>query len=143
MGIWCSRCVNKTEKKLFDQLSEKYTHLKNQYKVEWCKNDVRCLPFDFVIEDNKIIIELDGLHHFKQVSNWNSPEHNRKRDLYKMKCANDNGFSIIRILQDDVYYNKYDWLNELLLNIEKITNENIVQNIFMCKNDEYKDFMVI
>ena len=57
-----------------------------------------------------------------------------------MKCANDNGFSIIRILQDDVYYDRYDWLNELLLNIEKITNENTVQNIFMCKNDEYKDF---
>ena len=57
-----------------------------------------------------------------------------------MKCANQNGFSIIRILQKDVYNNKYIWLKELRENIEKITNENRVQNIYMCKNNEYKDF---
>jgi hypothetical protein len=60
--------------------------------------------------------------------------------LYKMKCANENGFSVIRILQNDVYKDKYDWLNELISNIEKITRENRVQNIYMCKNNEYKDF---
>ena len=63
-----------------------------------------------------------------------------KYDLYKMKCANDNGFSIIRILQKDVYKNKYDWLNELINNIDKITNDNITQNIYMCKNNEYDEF---
>jgi len=57
-----------------------------------------------------------------------------------MNCANENGYSIIRILQKDVYYNKYDWLSELINNIEKITNEKIVQNLYMCKNNEYKDF---
>ena len=57
-----------------------------------------------------------------------------------MKCSNENSFSIIRILQKDVYYNKYDWLSELCKNIEKITNEKTVQNIYMCKNNEYKDF---
>ena len=57
-----------------------------------------------------------------------------------MKCANENKFSVIRILQEDVFKNKYDWLHELLSNIEKITNENIAQNIYMCKNNEYKDF---
>ena len=31
-------------------------------------------------------------------------------------------------------------MNELCENIEKITNENVVQNIYMCKKDEYKDF---
>ena len=56
-----------------------------------------------------------------------------------MKCATKNGFSVIRILQKDVYYNKYDWLNELTNNIEKIINENRVQNIYMCKNNEYKN----
>ena len=57
-----------------------------------------------------------------------------------MKCANENNFSIIRILQDDVFKDKYDWLTELCDNIEKITIENRVQNIYMCKNNEYKDF---
>jgi very-short-patch-repair endonuclease len=68
-------------------------------------------------------------------------EHNRERDLFKMKCANENGFSIIRILQEDVLYDKYDWLNELIKNIEKVSYENRVQNIYMCIKDEYKDFV--
>ena len=141
-GIWCSFCVNKTEKILFDKLVEKYNNLRRQYKVDWCKN-IKHLPFDFVIEERKIIIELDGKQHFEQIGKWLSPEETRKNDIFKMKCANENGFSIIRILQKDVYKNKYDWLSELCLNIEKITNENRVQNIYMCKNNEYKDFDII
>jgi hypothetical protein len=58
-----------------------------------------------------------------------------------MKCANENGFSVIRLLQKDVYENKYHWLNGLISNIEKICLDNIVQNIYMCKNDEYKDYL--
>jgi very-short-patch-repair endonuclease len=141
-GVWCSFCVNKTEQILFDKLQEKYNYLKRQFKPDWCKKNTtnRLLPFDFIIEESKIIIELDGKQHFEQIGNWQSPEKTKVNDLYKMKCANENGFSIIRILQKDVYYNKYDWLTELIYNIEKITNENRVQNIYMCKNNEYKDF---
>jgi very-short-patch-repair endonuclease len=141
-GIWCSFCVNKTELILFNKLKEFYITLERQFKVEWCKkiNSKRFLPFDFVIKERKIIIELDGKQHFEQVGKWLSPDENIKNDLYKMKCANNNGFSIIRILQKDVYKNKYNWLNELIKNIEKITHENRVQNIYMCKNNEYKDF---
>jgi len=136
-GVWCSFCVNKTELILYNKLFEYYSTLKRQYKVDWCKN-IKHLPFDFVIEERKIIIELDGKQHFEQIGKWLSPEETRKNDIYKMKCANDNGFSVIRILQKDVYNNKYYWLNELINNIEKITNENRVQNIYMCKNNEYK-----
>jgi len=101
-GIWCSFCVNKTELILYNKLGEYYSTLKRQYKVDWCKN-IKHLPFDFVIEDRKIIIELDGKQHFEQIGNWLSPEETRKTDIFKMKCANENGFSIIRILQKDVF----------------------------------------
>jgi very-short-patch-repair endonuclease len=138
-GVWCSFCVNKTEKILYDKLVEKYNNLKRQYKVQWCKN-IKYLPFDFVIVDKNIIIELDGKQHFEQIEKWQSPEKTREIDKYKMKCANENGFSIIRILQKDVYNNKYNWLTELCDNIQKLINENRVQNIYMCKNNEYKDF---
>jgi very-short-patch-repair endonuclease/DNA-directed RNA polymerase subunit RPC12/RpoP len=138
-GIWCPYCVNKTELILFNSLKEFYITLERQFKVEWCKNK-KHLPFDFIIEERKIIIELDGKQHFEQVGKWLSPEETMTNDLYKMKCANDNGFSVIRILQKDVYKNKYDWLSELISNIEKITYENRVQNIYMCKNNEYKNF---
>jgi len=85
-------------------------------------------------------VELDGNQHLIQVSKWKTPEHNRRRDLYKMECANKNGYSIIRILQEDVFKDKYNWLEELQQNIKKIQDENIIQNIYMCKNNEYKDF---
>lgn len=138
-GSWCPKCRYKTEDIMNKIVKEKYPSLISQYKVDWCK-DKKHLPFDFVIEERKVILELDGIAHFKQVAKWKSPEHNRMRDLYKMKCANENGYSVIRILQEDVFYNRYHWLSELCENIEKITNENRVQNIYMCKKDEYKNF---
>lgn len=143
-GIWCPKCYNKTEKMVFKLLKSKYENVKHQYKVEWCKNieTNKYLPFDIILEDKKIIIETDGNQHIKQVSNWQSPEVTRKNDLFKMKKANENGFSIIRILQDDIYKKRYDWIPELEANIKKICNENVVQNIFMCKNNEYKDFVL-
>ena len=98
-GVWCSFCVNKTELILFTKLVICYSTLKRQFKVEWCKNSKsnRFLPFDFVIEERNLIIELDGKQHFEQIGKWLSPEETMKNYLYKMKCANDNGFSIIRI----------------------------------------------
>jgi very-short-patch-repair endonuclease len=137
---WCPYCVNKTEQKLYDNLQLIYPELQQQYKIEWCKNKTY-LPFDFVLESCKIIIELDGIQHFKQVSNWTSPEKTQENDKYKMKCANNNNFSIIRILQEDVFYDIFDWLNELKVNIEKIKNENKIQNIFICKDNEYDMFI--
>jgi len=60
-----------------------------------------------------------------------------------MKCANENGYSIIRVLQKDVFGDKYDWLKELVCVIENIKSEKIIQNIFLCKNDEYKNFCLL
>ena len=144
-GCWCPYCVNKTEQKLYDNLQPIYNNLEQQFKVEWCKSDFtnKCYPFDFILEEHKIIIELDGIQHFEQVSNWDSPQKTHERDKYKMKQANDNGYSIIRILQEDVFYDTYQWLEELKTNIEKIITENKVQNIFMCKDNEYKIFEVL
>jgi len=138
-GSWCPNCKYKTENIIYNTLIEFYPSLQRQIKVDWCKNKTH-LPFDFVLEEQKIVIECDGEQHWKQVSNWKSPEHNRKRDLYKMKCANENGYSVIRIVQEDVFKNKYDWFTELQQHILDICQQNIVQNIYMCKNDEYKDF---
>ena len=54
--------------------------------------------------------------------------------------ANKNNFSVIRILQEDVFYDSYNWLDELKYNINKIKEENKIQNIYMCKNNEYDVF---
>jgi very-short-patch-repair endonuclease len=138
-GQWCPYCINKTEKIVFNKLINVYPLFEHQFKPAWCVNSAtnKKLPFDFAILDKQIIIELDGKQHFKNVKNWNLFEDTQKRDIYKMKCANENNYSVIRILQEDVYNNKYDWLTELKENIYKIMNDNIVQNIFMCKKNEY------
>jgi len=135
-------CKNKTEIKLYDLIKEKYTIIK-QPKYDWCKNieTKKFLPFDFCIEEYKIIIELDGIQHFQKVEHFKTlPEEQKKRDLYKQKCANDNGYSVIRIYQEDIYHNTFDWLNELHKIIEEIINNKIIQNIYISKNNEYKDF---
>lgn len=138
-GSRCPSCINKTEQKLYEKLSQIYHILERQFKKEWCKN-ISYLPFDFVLEVLKIIIELDGPQHFIQIMNWKSPEETCKVDIYKMKCANDNGFSVIRLTQEDVYYDTYDWLGALDTTINKIIEEQVVQNIYLCKNNEYEHF---
>ena len=141
-NVWCPICVNKTEKKLYEQLLQIYPNIISQFRAYWCKNPIttRILPFDLVLEEQKVIIELDGPQHFVQISNWKTPEEQFENDQYKEKCANENGYSIIRIIQEDVWNDTYDWFNELTQNIIKITSENIIQNIYMCKNNEYNNF---
>lgn len=134
----CPLCIHKTEAKLFEKLLPFYPELKSQFQVEWCRQKYY-LPFDFVIQDHKIIIELDGKQHFEQVGNWTLPDDTIGRDIFKMKCANQNGYSIIRILQEDVWNDRYNWLKELLDNITILKNSNKVQNIFICKKNEYEN----
>jgi very-short-patch-repair endonuclease len=141
IGILDKVLNHKTEDKLSCKLKKLFPNytITKQFHKDWCKN-IRELLFDFVIEELKIIIELDGGQHFRQISNWSPPD--IKRDVYKMKCANENGYSVIRILQEDVYNDTYDWTNELKSNIEKIKKEKNIQNIYMCNNNEYNDHFI-
>ena len=66
-----------------------------------------------MIPEMQIIIELDGLQHFKQVSNWDSPENQFCNDMKKTMMACDNGYRVIRIIQEDVQNDSYDWYSVL------------------------------
>ena len=134
-GDGCPHCINKTEYKLWTLLKDKFPSVERQFKAEWCKQ-IRCLPYDFAIKDHKTIIELDGPQHFEQVSNWREPELQRQQDLFKMKCANDNGYRVIRVLQKEVADETFDF-GRLCGYIENSS----CQNIFVCNNDEYVNFM--
>jgi len=112
--------------------------------MEWCKNHLtgRCLPFDFVLYDRKIIIELDGPQHFVQVRNWRDPKFQFETDQYKQQCANEHGYSIIRLLQEDVWYDRYDWYSELISAIRELEHNGSIRNIYLCKNQEYEKFII-
>jgi very-short-patch-repair endonuclease len=135
-GDGCPSCINKTEYKFYIKLLEKYPSIQRQFKADWCKQKL-CLPFDFVIEEKKKIIEMDGPQHFVQVANWRSPVVQHEQDLFKMKCANENGYSVIRVLQKEVADEILDY--EYLVNCIETSK---LHNEFICNNCEYSTFCV-
>jgi len=116
-NTWCPFCNHKTEGKLYDWLVEKYKNVEREKRFDWCKNK-KSLPYDFYLPDLKLLIELDGGQHFIQVQNWQSPEKSQEIDKFKNEKAIENGYSIIRIIQEDVWFDKKDWQNKLLENIK-------------------------
>lgn len=106
---WCPFCKSKTELKLFNWLKENNFIVKREVVFKWSQNK----RYDFIIESLKLIIELDGRQHFKQVSNWQSPEKTQINDILKNKLANYNGYNIIRICQQIVWNDNEDWKNQL------------------------------
>ncbi|ALH06785.1 endonuclease [Port-miou virus] len=131
-GQWCAKCKNKTETKLLSFLEKHFGEVVHQFKVSWCKNPDtnKFMPFDFCV--GKTIIELDGPQHYEQVRNWKTPEVTQKNDRYKEDCAAKNGYSVLRILQEDVWEDKIDWRHLLLENIrdyDEPTIKNLWQGI--------------
>ena len=135
---WCPLCKKKTEYIVLKCLNKLY----NDDIIEYQK----CFPeilksrrsFDFCI-GNKIILELDGNQHFKQVSNWVSPEKTQDNDFNKMFLLEKEGYIFIRISQEYVLrlFNKNDktWEDELYYAIE--TDENV----FISDNNVYDEYI--
>lgn len=116
-GAGCRLCVNKTEGKLFSWLKEKYPQytIQREYRLP-------SLPkrrFDFLIEELKLFIELDGAQHFKQVSNWQDPLKTQQIDSWKVLHARSEGYSVIRVYQEDVFSDKNGWEHFLTEKIHK------------------------
>ena len=124
-GYRCPKCLYKTEQIVNKFLEENYKNVIHQAKFNWCKNKTY-LPFDFLLDDQKLLIEVDGKQHFIQVSNWISPEKTQERDIFKMKLAIDHDYSIIRISQEDIYNNTIDWKEMLKKNIKKYKKPKII-----------------
>lgn len=114
-GVGCPSCNNKTEGLVYGWLQSNYSNVDREVIFE----DLPNARFDFYLEDYDLVIELDGAQHFRQVANWDSPESTQAKDKAKMDFCLANNISMIRLLQEDVYGNKYNW--QLLLE-KKIRN---------------------
>jgi very-short-patch-repair endonuclease/ribosomal protein L31 len=125
-GQGCPFCKNKTESKILSFLKENYSDLQSQVRFDWCRfsktNSI--MPVDFVLCNNKIIIELDGKQHFNQVKNWESPEIIQERDIEKIYNCINKSHSIIRIYQPDVWKDVCNW-KEVLKNEIKILIDSL------------------
>jgi very-short-patch-repair endonuclease/predicted nucleic acid-binding Zn ribbon protein len=141
-GKWCPTCRNKTELKLFEWLKSQKFNVERQVKFDWCKIK-KHLPFDFVIEELKLIIELDGPQHFRQVANWTSPEITQEKDVFKMRKMSENGYSMIRLLQEDVLYDKFNWQEILLSKITKYEEPSCTFIHRIGGGNEYKYLMEV
>lgn len=135
---WCPHCRHKTEEKLFNAFRDLGYDIRRQVRYSWCTNENTNiqLPFDFVIEEYKLIIELDGSQHFKQIMNWKSPELQQTIDKYKMMCANINDYTVVRIPQIDVFCDTYDWINSIESNIFQ---HDLPCCIYIAINDIYNN----
>ena len=139
---WCGCSTHKTERDMEIFLDENIIYdFQRNYRADWCRKPTidkrgyyNKLPFDFACFDKNIIIEIDGDTHFKDVKKWKTKAvEERANDIYKMKCAIDNGYKIIRLLQEEVYYDHFNWqlpLINTIYNIDKIPDKVI----FIAKN---------
>ena len=133
-GQWCSSCVNKTETHVFETLRDKGYDVGEKSNRKMFKTKYR---YDIIIDDKKLIVEVDGPQHFRQVSNWGSYEETYKTDIYKEELAYKNGYRVVRISQEYVWYrqiakNKTEWISKL---VKAIENEH--ENQFISDSDEY------
>jgi very-short-patch-repair endonuclease len=94
------------------------------------------MPFDFGLKDKKVLIEVDGPQHFKQISNWNSPEESLAKDVQKIRLAVERGYSVIHILQTDIWTDRMDW-RLLLENAIELCKKAPGQCIFIDSSSTY------
>jgi hypothetical protein len=138
-NCWCPTCKNKTSKKLYKWLSSQtcITDINCEYSPPWCSTDYTTIHnghihkskykyrYDFLItfhNNTKLIIELDGEQHYKQVMKWKSPFLQQIRDKYKEFKARQYNINIYRCIQVDVYHNKNNWKQKLKSQFQKYIN---------------------
>lgn len=129
-GRWCPFCKKKTESKLYKWLKSTYPDdvIKREISFHWSIRK----RYDFLLENLKVLIELDGPQHFRQISNWQTPEDAKTNDELKNKLARDNGYRLIRICQETVLYDQHDWGNKLVNCIGNNKLINFIGLVYEC-----------
>ena len=96
---YCSKSISSYELLVKQWLESNNIHYEMEYSFEDCKN-VRVLPFDFKcdVDNNIILIEVDGVQHYKEVGMFSSTlEEQKSRDKIKTEYCESNGYKLIRI----------------------------------------------
>jgi very-short-patch-repair endonuclease len=97
----CPECktISRGENKISKILNKNNIEYIKEHSFEDCKN-INKLPFDFYIPSKNIIIEYDGIQHFKSVDFFGGEKelkHRQKLDKIKDKYCEKNNIYLIRI----------------------------------------------
>lgn len=100
MGYRCPICkISKGENKIKNILDKYKINYIQQYKLEDCRFK-RSLPFDFYLPNYNLLIEYDGIQHYKIVERfdgYNGFIDTKIRDTIKNIYCKDNNIKLIRI----------------------------------------------
>lgn len=130
-GKGCPLCKNKGEAALYKLLVDMGYEVTKQKKYDNLK-DKGLLPYDFYLPKYNLLIELDGMHHYKPVPYYSNEMTEKERDMEKLdaeirfhdrqrkdkmkdKYAKDNNIPLLRIDYRDGKI-KLDKWKHLILN---------------------------
>ena len=122
-GTGCPICYDSNgEKKIKNILDQMNIHYENQKTFDDCK-DTKKLRFDFYLLKYNLLIEYDGIQHFKQSDFFGGTkgfESYKKRDRIKNEYADKNNIPLLRIP-----YTKFDLIeDEINYFLRKHTNHD-------------------
>lgn len=127
-GTWCPFCKRKTEAKFLEWSQRVYSSNNVQREIRnICINYYTRQFFPYYFSIYNILIEIDGEQHFTQVRNWQSSDLNMRRDVYKAYIANLKGFHLIRIPQEDIWRDTFNWRYRVIELISQIYNDSVVK----------------
>lgn len=96
-GLGCPRCgdgISYPEKFMFNLLTDLGIDFNKEYSPKWANQ--KKYDFYFNLNNNKYLIEMDGLQH-KIDSSWSTKENQINNDKLKDKMAKLNKYELIRI----------------------------------------------
>lgn len=109
-GSGCPYCYDSIgERKIKSILDEMNIIYEIQKKFDDCKHH-RKLPFDLYLTSNNVLIEYDGIQHFKPIEIFGGVDgfnETKKRDEIKNEYAAKNNIPLLRIP-----YTKFDFIEE-------------------------------
>lgn len=118
---YCSDKISSGEKffkSILDQLGIYYIY---QFKFDsytYFNNKTYRPSYDFCFPELKLIVEIDGEQHYKNVEYFDSSQN--EKDLIKDKFAFDNGYIVIRIMYISLEFDKL--YNEIISKLSSYFN---------------------
>lgn len=138
-GIGCG-CRNKTEAKLREWLLRQFPNdtIVEQYRgPDTIVKGHTHFDFHLSVKDGVMLfIELDGAQHFWK-NTWHFKEEGCDRDVIKESWATERGISVVRVLQEDVWEDKYNWQGWIIQCVQTAMREKVAR-VFTPDTKEYR-----